>query len=79
MRLRKAVVLGFALLLAAAVLGVGGFFESPLFAADCSGVIRCSTVADCPCGAGVCGCVNSPSCGRLCLCYSYCFAGGDPP
>ena len=78
MRVRKVVVLCFALFLAAAVLGIGDVFESPLFAADCSGVIRCSTVAYHPYGPGVWGCVNSPSSGRLCLCYSYCFAGGDP-
>jgi hypothetical protein len=79
MRLRKVVVLGFALILAAWISGLGGFFDSPAFAAGCQGVTPCSTVADCPCPAGVCSCVNSPSCGRLCLCYSWCFAGGDPP
>lgn len=80
MRARKVAVLGFALLLAAAVSGVGGFFESPVFAAaNCQGVRHCSTLADCPCPtAGQCGCINSPSCGRICICVTTCF-GGDPP
>lgn len=47
--------------------------------AGCSGTVSCSTVLDCPCPDSRCACVQSPSCGKICLCYTECFRGGDPP
>lgn len=55
------------------------FRPSEIEQAGCSGVVRCNTVLDCPCPDSRCACVQSPSCGKLCLCYTECFQGGDPP
>lgn len=46
---------------------------------SCSGIVPCNTYLDCPCPDSRCACVQSPTCGKLCLCYTECFNGGDPP
>jgi hypothetical protein len=51
-----------------------------LVAQECSQTTPCNTVFDCPCPTpGECACVTSPTCGQICLCYTYCFDGGDRP
>lgn len=48
-----------------------------LAAQECSDTTPCNTVLDCPCpNPNECACVTSPTCGQICLCYTYCF--GDP-
>lgn len=58
----------------------GYAFAAPgVWTSGCSGNTPCQTVQDCPCPDSRCACVQSPSCGKLCLCRTECFGGGDPP
>lgn len=46
--------------------------------AGCGGTVSCNTVLDCPCPDSRCACIQSPSCGKICLCLTECFEGPIP-